>query len=217
MGSSTFLDIIGSMITFGLLLLMALRLNAGTSESSFAYTSNYLLQRNMVVLTVMLEDDLKHVGAGVYDPDGGVQKADVNDLKFRAFLPGNATGVPNVVEWVFEPAGTGTVFSAPNNTNIRYLDRIVDGVTTRMNLGVTQFTLGYWSCYNPNLPLATPMVSTTNPNPCGNIGPVSITIQLESPFKLKPQYTQAGDTLEYQMVWRQLRTISRNNSLQFPQ
>jgi hypothetical protein len=109
------------------------------------------------------------------------------------------------------------VFTAPNNTNIRYLDRIVDGVTNRMNLGVTQFALSYWSCYNPNISLPTPMVSTALPNPCGNIGPVSVLIRLESPFKLKPEYTQAGDTLEYQMVWRQLRSISRNNSLQFPQ
>jgi len=50
-GSTSLLDIIGSIITFGLLLLTALRLNASASEHSMNYQANYILQRNMVVLT----------------------------------------------------------------------------------------------------------------------------------------------------------------------
>ena len=124
MGSTTLLDIVSSTVTFGLLLLATLRLNASASEGNYAFNQNYLLQRNMVVLTVLLEDDLRHVGAGVYDDYGGVQYADTSDLKFRAYLPGNNTSIPNVVEWKLEPT------APPNtpNTSVRYLSRTVDGV-----------------------------------------------------------------------------------------
>jgi hypothetical protein len=210
MGSTTLLDILGSITTFGLLLLATLQLNGAASQNNYAYNQNYLLQRNMVVLTVMLEDDLKHVGAGVYDQFGGVQFADTNDLRFRAVLkPGS--GVINTVEWKYEAA------KPPNtpNPNIHFISRTVDGTKTMMNLGATEFTFHYWNVANPNAALGTPMDAATNPNPCGNIGPVSISIRLESFYKMRQQYT--NDTSRYDMVWRQIRSISRNNSIQFPQ
>jgi hypothetical protein len=209
MGTATILDVIGSFTTFGLLLLATLRLNGAASENNYAYNENYLLQRNMVVLTVMLEDDLKHVGSGVNDAGGGVQLADTSDLIFRAVLQAGAA--PSTVEWKLEPT------KPPNtpNPNIYYLSRTVNGVKTMMNIGVTQFRLGYWSVYDANIPLATPIAFAPNPNPCGNIGPVSVTIRLESSYKMKQSYNI--DTSQYDMVWRQLRSISRNNSIQFPQ
>ena len=85
-----------------------------------------------------------------------------------------------------------------------------------MNLGVTLFNFQYWNVADPTTQLSTPINSTTVPNPCGNIGPVSVTIRLESAYKMKLQYTD-DTTSQYQMVWRQLRSISRNNSVQFPQ
>jgi hypothetical protein len=183
-----------------------IRLNGNASENSYAYNQNYLLQRNMVVLTVMLEDDLKHVGAGVYDQDGGVILADTNDLKFRADLP--PTGSIDTIEWKL-----GAKVPGSTNPNICYLSRIVNGKENKMNLGVTQFTFHYWRVDNPNTAVATPV--TTAGDGTGNIGPVSVSIRLESPYKMKQQYM--NDTSQYDMVWRQLRSISRNNSIQFPQ
>jgi hypothetical protein len=208
MGSTTILDILGSTITFGFLLLIVLRLNASASESAFGYNSNYLLQRNMVVLTVMLEDDLKHVGAGVNDANGGIQLADDDDLIFRAMLPGN--NFISTVEWKLEPTGPTGI----QNTNIHYLSRTVDGVKTMMNLGVTLFSLQYWSVYTANTLIPTPITFSGTPN-TGNIGPVSVTIRLESPYRPPAEYLAKEDTSAYQMVWRQIRSVSRNNSVQF--
>jgi hypothetical protein len=212
MGTSTIYDIISSLFIFGLLLLATLRLNASASESNYAYNQNYLLQRNMVVLTAMLEDDLKHVGIGTINQNGGIIHADSDDLRFYSDL--HQSGIPNIVEWRYESAVSGIV---PNlqNTRIHYLDRIVDGVTNRMNLGVTTFRLSYWNVYDDNLPIVPlPIDSNSTPN-TGNIGPVSVMIRLESSFRLKQQYTESTDTSAYQMVWRQLRSISRNNAIQF--
>lgn len=164
MGYTTLLDMIGSITTFGLLLLTVLRLNGAASENNYAYNENYLLQRNMVVLTTMLEDDLKHVGAGVYDPDGGVQYADTNDLKYRVKLNPRSSTI-NVVEWKFET----TAPPSSQNPAIRYISRTVDGVTQMMNVGATRFVFKYWSIFNPDSAMTTPINSATNPNPCGNI------------------------------------------------
>jgi hypothetical protein len=221
MGTSTILDILGSLTTFGLLLIATLELNANASESNYAYTQSYLLQRNMVVLTTMLEDDLKHVGSGVslIDPTityGGIQKADTDDLIFLTVLPGSS--VINTVEWKFEPKVAGPYTDPQMNTNIHYLDRNVDGVTHQMNLGVTRFLINYWNVYDPTAPVVTPITNLSTPN-SGNIGPVSVLIRLESAFKMKQEYT--SDTVrgssQYEMVWRQIRSVSRNNSVQFPQ
>jgi hypothetical protein len=212
MGITYLLDIIGSTLTFGLLVLATLRMNANASENNYAFNQSYLLQRNMVVLTVLMEDDLRHVGSGVYDADGGVELADTSDLRFRTFLPGNTSGVANRIEWRLETTGPPGI----TNPNIRYISRTVDGVQKLINLGVTRFNMQYWNVTDPTVLLTTPMVNTTIPNPCGNIGPISVTIQLESAYKMKLNYT-SDTTSQYEMVWRQLRSISRNNSVQFPQ
>ena len=210
MGNTTLLDILCSLTTFGLLLLAVLRLNGAATENNYAYSQNYLLQRNMVVITTLLEDDLKHVGSGIYDADGGIQYADTNDLRYTVCLNPRST-TKNTVEWKLEA-------TAPPNTqnpNIRYISRTVDGVTSMMNLGVTRFVFKYWSILNPDSAMVTPINSANNPNPCGNIGPVSVMLTLESSYKMNQSYM--NDTSQYAMVWRQLRSISRNNSLQFPQ
>jgi hypothetical protein len=210
MGNTTLLDIIGSITTFGFLLLTVLRLNASASESAFGLNSNYLLQRNMVALTVMLEDDLKHVGAGVYDQYGGISLADTSHLTFREVFPGNT--VPTTVEWNLEP----TAPPGLQNTRIRYISRTVGGVTTMMNFGVTQFLLRYYRVDAANTEIVPP-VGGIVPNNTGNIGPISVTIRLESPYRPKAEYLASTDTSSYLMVWRQIRSVSRNNQIQFPQ
>jgi len=210
MGQSVLIDIIGSMTTFGLLLITTLQLNASASESNYAYNQNYLLQRNMVVLTTMLEDDLRHIGAGVYDQLGGILLADSSDIIFRTNLPPEVDGKVDQVEWKLEST------QPPNtpNTRIYYLSRTVNNVKSMINFGVTQFKMQYWSVYNPNT-LITPLpITNTSVPSTGNIGPMSVTIRLESPY-WSNIYKGTTDTSQYQMVWRQIRSVSRNNSIQF--
>jgi hypothetical protein len=210
MGSTTFLDIISSTTMFGFLLLIVLRLNAGTNESNSGYYASYLLQSNMIALTTLLEDDLKHVGSGVYDQDGGIQHADWDSLRFREVFPGKTTA--STVEWKFE----ASVPPGVQNTRIHYISRSVDGVKTMMNLGVSSFTIQYYRIDVHNtLITPLPIVWSLN-NATGNIGPICVTIRLESPFRPPSQYLAAADTSAYQMVWREIRSVSRNNSVQFP-
>ena len=220
MGSSVILDYIGSTITFGILIVTVMRLNGSASQNNYAYTQNYLLQRNMIVLTTMLEDDLRHVGVGIYNVDsmgtGGVLYANFRDIKFRADLPPQ-DGKIDTIEWKLDTVTQ--VYSAPLNTRIRYLYRIVNSQSQKLGLGVTDFSIRYWNVYDANqeIPSTNFPLTPTSAVSTGNIGPVSVSIRLESASRWTGMYMAATDTSEYQMLWRQIRTISRNNRVQYIQ
>jgi hypothetical protein len=204
MGHSTLLDLIASISIFGLLFLIILRLNAGASESSSAYFANYMLQRNMLTLTVMLEQDLKRVGLNNGDMNGGILVADSNRFCFMTDLDVNDGNPTDVVEYRTGPVAE---LNTTPNPNDRYLYRSVNGVVSKMNLGLTQFSILYYDIVDPTNKLTFPIVNL------GNIGPVDISIKLESPYKMvKQEYM--NDTSQYEMLWRQIRTVSRNTVLQ---
>jgi hypothetical protein len=205
MGSTTLLDIIGSIITFGLLLLAAIRLNASASEHSTNYQANYILQRNMIVLTAMLEQDLRHVGVNTnatITQISPITKADSNDFAFTGDIEND--GTLDQVEYVVGPT---TDLPETPNLRDRYVTRIVNGVRSRMNLGVTRLAFTYFSIDDPTTRFSFPIAATD----FVNIGPIEVQIELMSPFIMKQEY--ANDTSQYQMLWKQMRMVSRNSRI----
>jgi hypothetical protein len=204
MGNTTILDIIGSVITFAVLLLITLRLNASAFEYSSAFTANSLLQKNMIKLTVRLEEDLKRVGNNTNFAINAdtipIAIADSNRFSFRGDV--NNDGVWDLVEYRVGP--TSDLASTPNPRD-RILFRTENGVTIPMNIGVTEFNFHYYDILNPNQRLDFPITSM------GNIGPIEVAIRLESSFRMEQEYMD--DTTQYEMLWRQIRTISRNQLL----
>ena len=200
MGQTVLLDIIGSFVTFGLLLLAVFRLNAGSSESTSAYYASYMLQSNMLTLTLMLETDLRDIGKNYTrnntDPTP-IRTAVSNEFSFMIG--------PNLIDWkIGDPS---ELVSTPN-PNDRYVYRNVNGVNFKMNLGVTNMKFKYWKIDSPTDSLTTPVAQTN----FSLIGPVDVTIQLESPFKRTQQYM--NDTSEYEMYWRQIRSVARSTLVQ---
>jgi hypothetical protein len=210
MGSTTILDVIGSAVTFGMLLLISLRLNASASEHATAYTANYLLQRNMVVLTVMLEEDLKSVGLGIPLTIPPILIANTNQFRFRRG--------PDIIDYT---VGNPSELPETPNPNDRYLHRSVNLVDNRMNLGVTNLTFTYWRIDDPTIQLPTPLTDVGIPG-TGNIGPIDVNITLQSPYKMF-QGGATGDSLsymqdasQYEMFWRQIRSVARRTQVQTP-
>jgi hypothetical protein len=207
MGSSSLLDIIGSITTFGLPLLCALRLNASASESSNAYYANYMLQTNMTTLTVMLENDLKQLGS-YYTPTVTNPTAIVSAKSDEfSFWKGS-----ELIAW---KVGPPSELNSPSpgwtpNPYDCYLYRNVNGVVRRMNLGVTRMTFTYWNIADPTI-VVTPPVPVSG---FGNIGPIDVTIVLQSPYKMTQQYM--NDTSQYEMYWRQIRSVARTTLVQIP-
>ena len=62
MGTSTILDIITSTVIGGMLLLIALRLNAQALETNAVYQNNLNLQEGLVALVDVIESDFRKIG-----------------------------------------------------------------------------------------------------------------------------------------------------------
>jgi hypothetical protein len=204
MGSSMWFDIIGSMTTFGLLVLVALRLNAASNESTGAYYDNYMLQTNMLTLTLMLESDLRDIGKYYTRTNSAPTPIVTATQKEFSFIVNGKT-----IDWV---VGDTIEYNSIINPHLRYLYRNVNGVVHRMDLGVTKMTFTYWYITDAT----TTLPSTVPQTSFSLIGPVDVSIQLESPYRLrqKDSLSYTMDTTQYEIYWRQIRSVARSTLVQ---
>jgi hypothetical protein len=208
MGTSTIIDIITSAVVAGLLLLIALRLNAQANESTSVYNGSVILQQNIVTLVAWIEHDFRQIGycrdwTKIRRTSDAFRKADSSDITFWTDV--NNLGNKDSIRWYIGPVTDNIVNQTPNPRD-RLIYRVVNNGTPKgWNLGVTQFRLRYFR-YNRTL-LPTPV---TNPD---EIYEVEISISCESPYKFSEQWrsSQGGsDSADFQVFWRQLRLAARN-------
>lgn len=215
MGTSSIIDIIGSAVIAGILLLMCLRLNAQANESSSIYNGSVILQENIVALVGWLEHDFRGIGycakwTNIPDPSKSIRRADTSYIRFWTDLPakditGRRIGAPDSlvdsVTWMLGPLDATT----PNPRD-RWIYRLENTDTMKWKLGVTQFRLQYFD-YDGDTLKVMPV-----PIP-GDIYTLQISVACEAPFTFREQYraSRAVDTLaDFQVFWRQLRLAARN-------
>jgi hypothetical protein len=204
MGTSSLLDIIGSIIIGGILLITALRLNAAAQEYSAAYYSSYILQSNLLTLIVMVEDDFKHIGycknPRLLSTGSAIVDAESTKIQFRCDYYNNGS-INTVTYW----AGPTSELTSTDNPSDFYLYKQIDNNTpTQWNLGTTLFKLKYWD----NAGTPDQMTYANALLYPGTIAVTDLVVKLESPFKEKQQYMM--DTSEYQLYWREMRMISQS-------
>ena len=68
MGSQVVLDLIASSLTFGTLLLMAIRMSGTVSESMQMYNGDLLVQSNIITVVNMIEYDFRKKGTAQTPP-----------------------------------------------------------------------------------------------------------------------------------------------------
>lgn len=207
MGTSTIIDMIGSFVVAGLLLVMGLRLNAQANESVLVYNGNAILQSNMTTLVQMLETDFRKIGycanwVKVADPTKSILTASFSRIRFLTDLPTNANpygdGVLDTITYFVGP--TSELSNTPN-PNDRYLYRQVNSVDPyRMNLGVTQFAFTYYDADNNPLPFP-----VTNPS-LVYFMQISVTVQSAVPY----QQQYMNDPSQYDVFWKQIRLVTKN-------
>jgi type II secretory pathway component PulJ len=209
MGTSTIFDIITSTVIGGMLLLMALRLNAQAVETNAIYQNNLNLQQGMVALVDIVENDFRKIGyckdfTKISPPNIAIVSADSLSIKFLTDIPASPTdfgdGFVDTV-WYY----TGSTGSNPNNPREKPLYRVVNGNTaTGWNLGVTRFALRYYDALGDTLPfpISDPKLIYT----------LEINISLESPAPLTEiSYRDSASALEdFKVYWKQIRLASRN-------
>jgi type II secretory pathway component PulJ len=215
MGTQTLMDIITSAVVAGVLLLIALRLNAQSNESTMVYNSSVILQENITTLVGWIEHDFRQIGycgggqgyKKIPVASQAFRKADASDITFWTDLNSNGHGPDGKLDSIRWHVGTkndSLVLLTPNPSDVP-IYRDTNGHQSKgWSLGVTQFTLTYKDYLGRNL--ATPV---SQPD---QIYEIQIQIACQSPYVPQEQYrkTKSGDTSDFQVIWRQLRLAARN-------
>jgi hypothetical protein len=208
-GTSTIFDIITSTVIGGLLLLMALRLNAQAIETNAIYQGNLNLQEGLIALVDIVESDFRKIGyckdfTRITPPNIAIVSADSTSIKFLTDIPANPSDMGDgFVDTICYSLGTVSV--NPNNPRERFLYRVVNGQATKgWSLGVTRFCLRYFDALGDTIPfpVSDPKLIYT----------LEVNISMESAAPLTAiQYRDSISAQEdFKVYWRQIRLASRN-------
>jgi len=198
MGFATILDIIGSMIIGGILMMIAWRLSDASTEKTYNYSGELVLQQNLKTVVEIIEYDFRKIGYCDVPgslPDAVIVYADANRIDFYTDLQ-PLNGVANIDLLHYYLGPTSECSETPNPRD-RILYRVENNETPKpSNLGITQFRLVYMDALGDTLfsPVADPRLIKT----------IEINVAVEN--------VAAYDTLYSEAIWRQIRMASRNIS-----
>jgi len=210
MGSQVIIDIIASSMTFGTLLLMAIRLNGSVNENLQRYNGDLIVQNNIVTVIAMIEYDFRKIGyckdpTQLPDPTKAIILADSTRLKFYTDLAtsANPDGDGNL-DILYYYLGPTSELSMTPNPRDRILYRVENNKPPKgANLGVTLSDLKYFDALND--PITFPIA-----NP-GQIWAMQITMQVENLAAAELKFNTASFDNQYSSAfWRQVRLVSRN-------
>jgi hypothetical protein len=201
MGTSSLLDIIGSMAVAGFLFLMVWKLNASANEASGVINQNLILQQNMTALVGIIEYDFRKIGYCknwrlIPDATSSIRIADSTRLRFWADIDND--GLLDSITYTLGP--TSELTTTPNPRDRLLYRQVNTAGAYPMNLGVTQFSLKYYDVENDLLafPITDPRKAFF----------MQISIALESAYPQKLEFTK--DTSGYVVYWRQIRLLTKN-------
>jgi len=195
MGFSTLIDILGSIMIGGILLMILLRLNDSAVQNAFQYNSESITQRNLVEIVQLLEYDFRKIGFcknwnNFPDPTKAIISADSTSIKFLTDVDSDKD--MDTLSYILSSA---SVLSQTPNPNDKMLYRRINSEPLAgSNLGVTQFRLTYFDSFGTKIPFPILIPSEI------------YTLQIDLVVEDVVAYNQ-----EYNRVfWRQIRLAARN-------
>ena len=144
MGFSSLIDIVGSIIIGGFLLILLWRIDDAAIQSTYNNTQELILQENLATSAMILENDFRRIGycknySLIATTDAIISATDTS-ISFKTDV--NDAGVVNTLNYYVGPSSE--LASTPNPRD-RFLYRVVDSETpVGVNLGITQFKLVYF-------------------------------------------------------------------------
>jgi len=201
MGFSTIIDIVGSIIIGGTLMLILWRLNDAATENTYNYSGELSLQQNLATVAMVIEYDFRKIGYcadwnKIPDPTKSIVLADSNKIKFLTDVatPGDPEG-DGIVDTMYYYLGPASELTATENPRDRMLYRVVNSETPiGSNMGVTQFKMVYFNALGDTIgfPITVP----------GEIASMEINVTVENIAAYDQKYSSA--------FWRQIRLVARN-------
>ncbi|MCK9424851.1 MAG: hypothetical protein M0Q21_02305 [Ignavibacteriaceae bacterium] len=196
MGYTTILDIIGAMVIGGILLLTLFTINDNTVQNYFYYNADFILQRDLVDIILIVEGDLRRIGYcadpdNLIPPNKTILHADSNAIAFVTDL--HKTGKLDTIEYRI---GTPSDLTGTPNPRDVPLFRIINNNSPEQSVTgvVTEFRLVYFDALGDTIfiPISAP----------GEIQTMELSIKVENAAAYNQNYSNA--------YWRQVRLASKN-------
>jgi hypothetical protein len=220
MGTAVIIDILGSMVIGGILLLILFQMNDNAAKNTYNFSGELAVQQNLVTTVEVLEYDFRKIGycenpLALPDPEeNAILYADTSDIKFLTdvmvppYNDPHGDGILDTLEYQLGP--TSELTGTPNPDD-RKLYRIVNGVKKGVNLGITEFKIKY---FRDSLTAGGTTLAEILPNELPKVytpgSPTGITaMQID----IKVENTAAYNARQnpYRIAfWRQIRLSSRN-------
>ncbi|HSW54488.1 MAG TPA: hypothetical protein VLH59_05300 [Ignavibacteriaceae bacterium] len=195
MGTNVILDIIGSIIIAGILMLSIFRVNNSSTEDLYRGSGNLVAQTNLATVVQILETDFRRIGycadwKQIPVPTEAILHADSASIRYLTDV--DKDGIVDTMYYYFDPL---TDIPGTPNPRDRFLYRVVNGETpVGVNLGVTQFSLEYFNALGSKLsfPISDPREI--------------FTMQIDITVEDVAAYDEKYQTI----FWRQIRMAARN-------
>lgn len=206
MGFSSLIDILGSTIVGGLLLMILLRMNDASVENNYLYSGERIVQQNLVEVVKLIEYDFRKIGYckdwEKISPGLAIVSADSNQISFLTDIV-NTNAVNDYgdgeVDILRYYLGSTSELAATPNPNDRLLYRVVNGEAPKgSNLGVTQFKLTYFDALGDT-------ISPLPASPPFGIASIQVDIAVENPAAYGNDYSA-----DRRVIWRQIKLATRN-------
>jgi hypothetical protein len=221
MGTAVILDILGSTVIGGILLLIMFQLNDNATKNTYNFSGELVAQQNLVTTVEVLEYDFRKIGycenpQALPNPEeNAILLADTSRIMFLTdvmvspYSDPHGDGTIDTLEYYLGP--TSGLSSTPN-PNDRMLYRIVDGDTSKVNLGVTEFKIRYFrdSLTTTGSTTLAEIVPSYWPITYSPGSPTGITA-MEIDIKVENTAAYDAGHNPYRLAfWRQIRLSSRN-------
>jgi len=195
MGFSVMLDIMGSTIIGGILMMNLFQINNSAVENNYTGNGELIAQTNLATIVEILELDIRKIGycadwQKIPIPTKAILSADSTSIKYLTDV--DSDGIVDTMHYYLGP--TSELLSTPNPRD-RLLYRVVNSETpVGVNLGVTQFNLTFFDVLGNliNFPIAVP----------GEIYTMQIDLTVEDVAAYDEKYSTA--------YWRQIRLAAKN-------
>lgn len=208
------LDILGSTVVGGFLLIILLNMNQSAIQNNYDFGGERIVQQNLVEVIQLIEYDFRKIGytasrTNLIPQSTAIIHADSSSITFQTDLPVKTTPVSDqqygdgVIDTVKYYLGPTSELTATPNPNDRILYRVVNHDAAKgASLGVTRFKLTYYDVFGNQLGTAT--------NPLPSVAPfgivsIKIDVAVENPYAYANNYTY-----DKRAMWRQVRFSLHN-------
>ena len=195
MGTNVILDIMGSMIIGGILMITLFRVSDRATERTYNNSGDLTNQQNIAAVVRTLEYDFRKIGycadwTQIPNPSKSIIFAKSDGIKFLTDV--DRDGKVDTMYYYIGPASE-LIYTA--NPRDRFLYRVVNNEKpVKVNLGVTQFDLVYFNVDKEIIPAPISVL--------GEIYTIQISVAVED--------IEAYDQKYSQVFWRQIRLVAKN-------